>query len=166
MEYKKVDFNNKEELRNIMGYLLNVWDNNCIYICHPNHISFKSDNWDDFDSMKMFKIHDYQSFITFELNEAYKYLYGRMAHDINKQIKEKGKDKAISYLAVVERYLYNGEDNYLLRGIVRGDKDGMSVCFNPEFEETIAKTPADIWLRIDGDKDSLPNIYQKTRKRG
>lgn len=165
MEYTKVDLNNEAERAKVMGNLLRVWDNNCIYICHPNHISFTEDNWDDIDPEKMLKENDYRIFHTFGSNEAFKYLYRRMAHDVNKQIDEKGKENALSLLAVVEGYRYNGEDNFLLRAIVRGDASGMSICFNPEFEETIPKSYAEQWLRLDGDEDSLPDIYKKSRKR-
>ena len=165
-EFMRLDFvNNMPEFRDTMKNMLSVWQNNCIYVCHPNHIFKENGDWDDIDIKKMFKINDYKTFITFSTKDAFVYAQNRIRHNFETQVAKNGIDNAISYVAVVERYRFEGEDNYLVRGIIRYDKDGYSVLFNPEYVEAMPKNAFDEWLQLDDDEDNIPNAYKKRRNK-
>ncbi len=78
-------------------------------------------NWDDIDIERMIRINDYQTFITSDCRLAFKYVHQRLGHQIMNEVKKGKKNEAVSYLAIVERYTFDfdGEDNYLVRGIIR-----------------------------------------------
>lgn len=169
-EFKRLDLKNKEESGKVMKELLDVWNNNCIYICHPNHLDINPDeiingDWDNINVDKMFEKGDYQTFITFQCDLAYNYLKNRLINDFKMQLAKKDPDNAICYLVVLEGYRYNSEDNYLVRGIVRADRLGMSVAFNPEYEKIIVRNPFEIGLRLGDDERSLPEAYKKSRRK-
>ena len=108
---------------------------------------------------------DYKTFITFSTKDAFVYAQNRIRHNFETQVAKNGIDNAISYVAVVERYRFEGEDNYLVRGIIRYDKDGYSVLFNPEYVEAMPKNAFDEWLQLDDDEDNIPNAYKKRRNK-
>lgn len=165
-----------ENGKKIMQDMLSVWDDgHCIYICHPNHIfsgaklitpdvkEIKNINWDEIDIERMFKIQDYKTFTTVECNNAFQFVHERLRHQIMSQIKKGNKNTAISYLVVVEKYHYDYEDYYLIRGIIRADYNGYSIAFNPEYKKVI---PQSIWeksLRYSGQE--VPNAYCLKRKK-
>ena len=162
-DYKRLDMNDKATFTQEMQNMLDVWDNHCIYICNPNHLFKENKEWDNIDINKMLEMNDYEKFLTFDFKEAFKYVHNRLGHAVMEEIKDKGRDNAVSYLAVVENYLYEGEDNYLVRGIIRGDINGYSLLFNPEYKLAIPKTSAEAVLRIDGNDEYLPEVYKKRR---
>lgn len=162
-EFIKLEVKTKE-FSDAMSNLLSVWDNHCIYICHPNHVINLNKDWDDINIKKMFKINDYKTFISFDYREAFAYVHKRLGSDVMAQARSKGKDKAVSYLAVVEKYLFEGEDNYLVRGIIKGDINGYSVMFNPEFAKTIPNNIFEKVLRLSDDDSVIPETYKKRRK--
>lgn len=161
--YTRLDMEDRETFTKTMNNMLEVWDNHSIYICHPNQIFKEKVEWDNIDINKMFESGNYETFLTFDFKEAFKYVHNRLGKAIMEEIKEKGRDNAVSYLVVVERYSYEGEDNYLVRGLIRGDIKGYSVLFNPEFIKAIPKTTIEATLRIDGDEEYLPETYKKRR---
>lgn len=164
MEYKRLDFvNNMTEFREVMRDMLSVRYNHCIYVCHPKHIFKNGQDWDDIDMEKMFRINDYKTFITIDIKNAFVYAQNRIRHDFESQKEKKGVDNAVSYVAVVERYRYEGVDNYIVRGLIRYDKEGYSVAFNPEYVEAIPKNIFDEWLQFDDDEDTKSNVYKKRR---
>jgi len=152
--------------------MLSVLNNNCIYICHPNHIfsepklitkdvkEIKNVNWNDIDTEKMFRINDYKSFITPNCKEAFKYIHKRLGHQIMQDINNKD---VSSYLAVVEQYIYDFEKYYIVRGIIKGDIEGYSIAFNPEYEKEIALSIWEKSLRISD--NIVPPIYKVRRKK-
>ena len=165
-----------DEGKKIIEDILSVWDDgHCIYICHPNHIfagnklitkdnrEIKNINWNDIDINKMFRINDYKTFISPEYYEAFKYIHNRLGHQILGEVKKGNKDTAVSYLAVVEKYRFDYEDYYLIRGIIRGDYEGYSIAFNPEYQNTIPKSVWDKSLRFSGHE--VPKIYSLKRKK-
>ena len=162
--YIRLDMEDKENLKKYMRNILEVWDNHCIYICPPSTIFSDKKEWNNIDVDKMLRVGDYKTFLNLSVKEAYNYVQNRLGHELMEQIKEKGRDNAESYLAVVEQYLLDGESNYLVRGIIRGDINGLSVLFNPEYIEAIPKTPIEAFLRADGDESVYPKVYQKHRK--
>ena len=165
-----------ENGKKIMQDMLSVWDDgHCIYICHPNHIfdgakpitkdvrEIKNINWNDIDIEKMFRINDYKTFTLPECNEAFKYVHSRLGHQIMQEVKKGNKETAVSYLAIVEKYHFDYEDYYLVRGIIRGDYKGYSISFNPEYQKVI---PQSVWeksLRFSGYE--VPNTYCLKRKK-
>ena len=141
----------------------------------PNHIfdgaklitkdirEIKNINWNDIDIEKMFRINNYGTFILPECNEAFKYVHNRLGHQIMREVKKGNKDTAVSYLAVVEKYRFDYDDYYLIRGIIRGDYEGYSIAFNPEYQKVIPKSIWDKSLRFSGHE--VPNIYCLKRKK-
>lgn len=169
--YIRLDINDKSSFSKVMDNMLSVWDNHSIYICHPSHIfrdcsdfeNVEAIDWDCIDVNKMFKKNNYKSFLSFDHRDAFRYVHKRLGSEIMGQAATKGKDAALSYLAVVERYRLNNKDNYLVRGIIRGDMTGYSIAFNPEYESAIPNDIFEKFLRIDEDEDSLPHIYRIER---
>ena len=166
-----LDTEGKETMKN----MLEVWDNHCIHICHPNHLfagakpisrdirEIVNINWEDIDIAKMKRIKDYKTFLSPDINDAFSYVHNHLGQQIMNEINKGNKDKAVSYLAIVEEYDYDLEDNYLVRGIIRGDAEGYSVAFNPEYQKAI---PQSIWekaLRM-GDHE-VPQVYLVKRKK-
>ena len=156
--------------------MLSVWDDgHCIYICHPNHIfdgakpitkdvrEIKNINWNDIDIEKMFRINDYKTFTLPECNEAFKYVHSRLGHQIMQEVKKGNKETAVSYLAIVEKYHFDYEDYYLVRGIIRGDYKGYSISFNPEYQKVIPQSVWDKSLRFSGYE--VPDTYCLKRKK-
>ena len=138
-----------------------------ICICHPNHI-FKNKpvtknnpqitriNWDNIDPARMIKMGDYLNFV--DVNSAYRYAHNRLKHQLLPAIKQDDKD-ITKYLVVVEKYRYDNVDNYVVRGLIKGEPSSISIAFNPEYAKTITR---DIWskgLRM-GDNET-PNLYLK-----
>ncbi len=144
-------------------------------LIHPNHIfagakpltkdvrEIKNINWDDIDIEKMLRTNDYGVFIMPECNDAFKYVHNRLGHQIMTEIKKGNKENAISYLVVVEKYPFDYEDNYLIRGIIRGDYEGYSIAFNPEYQKVIPKSIWDKSLRFSGQE--VPSVYCLKRKK-
>lgn len=163
----------KEQGRQFMRGMLGVWSNNCIHICHPNHLfagtklltkdvrELVNVNWDDIDIEKMLDKKDYKTFVSDDWSRAFRYVHKRLGHQIMNEIKNGNEDGAVSYLAVVEEYADEYGKHYLVRGIIRGDSEGYSVAFNPEYQKTI---PCSIWekaLRM-GDNET-PAAYLAKR---
>ena len=151
----------------ILGLLEVLESDHSVSICHPNHI-FKNKpitknksqiarvNWDNIDPYYMQSIGDYATFV--DANEAYKYAHRRLRNQILSAIKC-GKKDVERYLVVVEKYLYDNSNNYVVRGIIKGNASGISIAFNPEYAKTITR---DIWtkgLRL-GD-NCTPELYLK-----
>lgn len=162
--------------KKVIQDMLSVWDDgHCIYICHPNHIfdgakpithdvrNIKCINWDDIDIEKMFRIKDYKTFVYPDCTEAFKYVHGRLGHQIMQEVKKGNKETAVSYLAVIEKYRFDYEDYYLIRGIIKGDYKGYSIAFNPEYKKVIPQSVWDRSLRFSGRE--VPNVYCLKRKK-
>lgn len=164
-----------DEGKKVMQDMLSVWDNHCIHICHPNHLfagakPLTSDvremtniNWNDIDIERMFRIKEYKTFLTPDCSQAFRYVHSRLGNQIMREISQKNGEDAISYLAIVEQYTFDYEDNYLVRGIIRGDREGYSIAFNPEYQKTI---PQSIWeksLRMSDHE--IPSAYLVKRKK-
>lgn len=164
-----------EQGKKLMNDMLSVWDNHCIHICHPNHLfagakpittdvrEMANINWDDIDIERMLRINDYKTFITPDCSQAFRYVHQRLGHQIMNEVKKGNKNGAVSYLVVVERYTFDYEDNYLVRGIIRGDYDGYSIAFNPEYQKTIPQSTWEKSLRM-GDHE-IPVAYLVKRKK-
>ncbi len=173
MEFKRIDArNNQKEFTKTMQDMLAVYDNNCIYVCHPNNIfnekmNIDGDNievdWDNLNVSKMFEKDEHKPFITFQENIAYQHVYSRLVSDFKKQMEKKGKENAIAYLVIVEKYRFEGKDNFLVRGVIKADMKGIAVLFNPEFETTLNHNVFEIGLRLADDERTIPNVYKKTR---
>ena len=164
-----------DEGKKAMQDMLSVWDNHCIHICHPNHLfagakpltadvrEMTNINWNDIDIERMFRINDYKTFLTPDCSQAFRYVHERLGHQIMREIRRKNREAAISYLAIVEQYTFDYEDNYLVRGIIRGDADGYSIAFNPEYQKTI---PQSVWERSLRMSDhEIPPAYLVKRKK-
>ncbi len=164
-----------EQGKKLMEDMLSVWDNHCIYICHPNHLfagakpitadvrEMANINWNDIDIERMLRINDYKTFITPDCSQAFRYVHERLGHQIMNEVKRGNKNGAVSYLVVVERYTFDYEDNYLVRGIIRGDYDGYSITFNPEYQKAIPQSTWEKSLRL-GDHE-IPAAYLVKRKK-
>ena len=165
-----------ENGKKVIQDILSVWDDgHCIYICHPNHIfagaklitkdnrEIENINWNDIDIEKMYRINDYVTFILPECHDAFKYVHNRLGHQILREVKKGNKDTVVSYLAVLEKYPFDYEDYYLIRGIIRGDYEGYSIAFNPEYQNTIPKSVWDKSLRFSGHE--IPKVYCLKRKK-
>ena len=164
-----------DEGKKAMKDMLSVWDNHCIHICHPNHLfagakpltadvrEMTNINWNDIDIERMFRINDYKTFLTPDCSQAFRYVHERLGHQIMREIRRKNREAAISYLAIVEQYTFDYEDNYLVRGLIRGDADGYSIAFNPEYQKTI---PQSVWERSLRMSDhEIPPAYLVKRKK-
>ena len=166
IEYKKGEGFTKEGQETFNDMLAVIDDGHCIHICHPNHLfntkyvignSLELDriNWDDIDIDKMVEVGDYKTFIMPDAKEPFRYVHKRLGHQIMKKI-ELGQDEQ-SYLVVVEQYIIDGECNYLVRGIIKGDKEGYSMAFNPEYEKSIAHNVWERSIRFSGNE--VPATY-------
>lgn len=164
-----------EESKEKISSLLSVWDDgHCIHICHPNHIfagakllnqdvrQIKNLNWDDIDITKMFYAYDYGTFILPDYKDAFKYVHKRLAHDLLPQLKSGTPEAAVSYLTVVEKYRFNSENYYLVRGIIKGDSRGYSIAINPEYKKALPQSTWEKQMRFGGNE--VPKIYCKRRK--
>ena len=163
-----------EKGKEMMQNMLSVWDDgHCIYICHPNHI-FKENvltsevrniekiNWNNISIEKMFNKNDYKTFIFPTINDSFSYIHKRLGIVIMKEIKKGNKDSAISYVTVVEKYPLSGENFYIIRGLIKGDSEGYSVAFNPEYEKSLPKSIWEKSARFSGNE--VPKIYQLKRE--
>lgn len=166
IEYKKGEGFTKEGQELFKDMLSVIDDGHCIHICHPNHLfntkyvignSLEIDriNWEDIDVNKMIEIGDYKTFIMPDVKESFRYVHKRLGHQILKKI-ELNQDEQ-SYLVVLEEYILDGESNYLVRGIIKGDKNGYSMAFNPEYEKTIASNVWERSIRFSGNE--VPAVY-------
>lgn len=120
-------------------------------------------NWNDIDIERMFRIKEYKTFLTPDCSQTFRYVHSRLGNQIMRGISQKNGEYAISYLAIVEQYTFDYEDNYLVRGIIRGDREGYSIAFNPEYQKTI---PQSIWeksLRMSDHE--IPSAYLVKRKK-
>jgi hypothetical protein len=165
MEYKRVDFHDKKIFTQVMTDLLAVYDNHCIYVTNPDNLFNGSYDWDNIDVKKMLDSNDYKTFMSYDPREAIKYVHQTLGNDVMKKYRELGRDKAVSYLVVVEEYPFEGEDNYLVRGIIRGDMEGYAFSFNQEYKESIPKDKFEIYSRLDGNEEDLPKVYKKRRNK-
>ena len=164
-----------EEGKKSMEDMLAVWDNHSIHICHPNHIfagakpitadvrEMANINWDDIDVAKMIRINDFQTFVSPDCSKAFRYVHERLGHQIMGEVKKGNKDGAVSYLVVLEQYPFDHDNYYLVRGIIRGDYEGYSLAFNPEYQATIPKSVWERSLRM-GDHE-IPAAYLVKRKK-
>ncbi len=177
LEYNVLNYIKNEGFDNaakrLFKELLSVIDDgHTIFICHPRHI-FNQDylfytsetnealDFDDIDFSKMLRYGDYGEFYLPDINEAFKYVHNRFRHEIMKAIKT-GNNNVVRHLAVVERYYLDGIANYVIRGIIRGTKDGYAIAFNPEYKGTYPKNTFDKSLRFSG--ENIPDIHLKKRK--
>lgn len=175
LENNKETMFNEEGKKLITDMLSVIDDGHCIYVCHPNHIfdgekpinhdvrRMLNINWDDIDISKLFGIGDYGTFVLPEPSDAFKYVHAKLGNAIMKQVKEGHKDTALSYLAVVERYRFDAEDFYMIRGIIQGDYEGYSLAFNPEYQKTIPQSVWDRSLRFSGRE--VPEAFLVKRKK-
>ncbi|MBQ2873218.1 MAG: hypothetical protein IJE89_04405 [Bacilli bacterium] len=165
-----------ENGKQVIQDMLSVWDDgHSIYVCHPNHIfdgskpitkdvrNIKHINWDDIDIEKMFKVNDYKIFVSSDCTEAFKYIHSRFGHEIMQEVKKGNKASAVSYLTIVEKYRFDYEDYYLVRGIIKADYNGYSIAFNPEYKKVIPKSVWDKSLRFSGNE--VPQVYCLKRKK-
>ena len=162
--------------KKVIQDMLSVWDDgHCIYICHPNHIfdgakpitkdvrNIRFINWDDIDIEKMFRINDYKTFIHTDCTQAFRYVHSCLGHQIMQEAKKGNKETAVSYLTVIEKYRFDYEDYYLIRGIIKGDYKGYSIAFNPEYKKVIPQSVWDKSLRFSGQE--VPRPYCLKRKK-
>lgn len=171
LENKKSEIFN-EEGKKCIENILSVWDDShCIFICHPNHLFTESKfrqnarkvpnniNWNNIDINKMFQINNYKMFISPNCHDAFKYVHNRLRYEIMK----KENINFATYLVVVEQYIFDYEDNYIVRGIIKGDWDGYSIAFNPEYQKTVPQSIFEKSIRFSGNE--IPNIYCQKRKK-
>ena len=155
-----------------MNEMLSIWDEgHCVYVCHPNDLfvpelitcdnkEIRNINWEDIDVFEMLTVGNYQLFYLPKCSDDFESVLNHLQCDM--KISSKNEDNTVvSYLAVVEKYNYNGEDNYLVRGIIRGDNEGYSLAFNPEYQKAIPMSAPDKSQRACGCK--TPNVYMKRR---
>lgn len=160
--------------KDLMENMLAVWDSHCIHICHPNHLfagakaltpdvrEMVNINWDDIDIERMLRIGDYKAFSSPNISQAFRYVHKCLGDQVMNMNKKGLKKEAVGYLAVVEKYQFDGEDNYLVRGIIRGDHEGYSLAFNPEFQKTI---PQSLWEKsLRFSDQETPSAYLVKRK--
>lgn len=153
--------------------MLSVWDEgHCIFVCHPNHLfageklqtadvrEIKHINWNDIDINKMRTVNDYGTFVYPDCRTAFRYVHNRLGHHVRKAM-ERGTSSFATYLVVVEKYTFDNEDNYLVRGIIKGDMQGYSIAFNPEYQGVIPQSSIDANLRFSGKE--VPYVYCKKR---
>lgn len=168
VNFQKLE-NNEDGKKKIEEMLSVRHDGHCIYICHPNDLfvpdlitcdnkEIKNINWDDIDVYELSSVGDYKLFYLPDWEAVFKYVNNHLEHDLKTLLKNKSKS-IVSHLAVVEKYNYNGEDNYLVRGIIRRDNEGYSLAFNPEYEKTISSSVCDKSQRFIG------NVYMKKRRK-
>ena len=173
IEYKKGEGFTQEGQEYFSNMLAVIDDGHCIYVCHPNHLfniryvignslEFDRINWEDLDIDKMKEIGDYKTFIMPDVKEAFRYVHKRLGHQIMKKI-ELGQDEQ-SYLVVVEQYYLDGEENYLVRGIIKGDKNGYAMAFNPEYKKSIATNVWERSIRFSGNEVAGPYLIKRPSK--
>lgn len=157
-----------EESKTLINDLLGVLESDhSVMICHPNHI-FKNKpvtketpvitriNWDNINPLRMLQYADYGEFV--DVNKAYQFAHRRLRHQILPAINNGDKD-VVKYLAVVEKYVLDGEDNYVVRGLIKGDISSINIAFNPEYAKTITH---DIWSRgLRMGDHNTPELYLK-----
>lgn len=165
-----IDKKGKELIKNM---LMVLDSDHCIHICHPNHLfagkgpitrenrEIRRINWDNIDVEQMRRINGFKTFISEQ--PAFNYVHDRLGHQIMKKIVQGKKENAVSYLVAVEEYPFEGEDNYLVRGIIRGDAEGYSLAFNPEYEKTIPTEILDMYERSNG--NTIPGAYLVKRRK-
>lgn len=173
IEYKKGEGFTQEGQEYFSNMLTVIDDGHCIHVCHPNHLfntryvignslEFDRINWEDLDIDKMKEIGDYKTFIMPDVKEAFRYIHKRLGHQIMKKI-ELGQDEQ-SYLVVVEQYYLDGEENYLVRGIIKGDKNGYAMAFNPEYEKSITTNVWERSIRFSGNEVAGPYLVKRPSK--
>lgn len=163
-------YSNDNCLNKEMRNMTSIWDNgHSIYICHPNNIftpeivtikdrEIKNINWSQFDIAKMLSNGDYVFFLDDEIEQVKDNIYECFMYHMMDSIIRNDRNY-IGYLAVIEKYQNNDEENYLLRGIIKSDKNGLSFAFNSEYQKTIPKTIEEIEDRAKG--YNKPNVYCK-----
>ena len=175
IQYKKGEGFSKEGQELFNDMLSVIDDGHCIHICHPNHLfntkyvigtslDFDRINWDDIDIDKMVSVGDYKTFIMPDAKESFKYVHKRLSHQIIKKI-DSGQEEQ-SYLVVVEQYTIDGEYSYLVRGIIKGDKEGYSMAFNPEYEKAISSNVWEKSIRFTGNEVATPYLVKRPSKPG
>lgn len=157
-----------EESKTLIRDLLGVLESDhSVLICHPNHI-FKNKpitkgnqtitriNWDNINPLRMLQYGDYGEYV--DVNKAYQFAHRRLRHQILPALDQGNKD-VVKYLAVVEKYVFDSVDNYVVRGLIKGDANSISIAFNPEYAKTITH---DIWSRgLRMGDNNTPELYLK-----
>lgn len=164
-----LDENSKELIQN----MLSIWDkDHFLYTCNPNDTfsgaklltedvkEIKHVNWNEISVGNMLKSSGCKMFMT----PNYKYAYECIEKDLKNQMLENSKEVIIkpSYLTVVERYYFDSENYFLVRGFIKADNKGYSIAFNPEYQKLV---PKNIWeksLRYSG--NGIPEAYCLKRK--
>ncbi len=157
-----------EESKALIRDLLEVLESDhSVMLCHPNHI-FKNKpitknnqvitriNWDNINPLRMLQCADYGEFV--EAGKAYQFAHRRLRHQILPALKQ-GDSNVVKYLVVVEKYDFDNTDNYVVRGIIKGDANSISLAFNPEYAKTITRSVWEKGLRM-GDNNT-PELYLK-----
>jgi len=163
--YTMLDDKGKKRMQD----MLSVWDDeHCIHITNPNNL-FNNINvtneieyidWDNIDTEKMFNKKDYQTFILPSIQDAFLYIQNKLGKEIINELKN-GNENACSFLAVIEKYPINNENYYIIRGIIKGDKDGYSLAFNPEYEKAIPKSTWEKSSRFSGSITPVPYTLKR-----
>lgn len=169
VNFTKINLEDPESEKDIDKLLTIYDDSNFLYICHPNNI-FKSEetfteiaknkgniNWNNIDLNKLFETNNYDVCTNNQnVNDrVFCHFYYYMPDEIRKYNDEG--DFAF-YHAIVEKYKYNNEDNFIVRGVLKEDKDGYYIAFNPEYEQAISQF-------LSQTTNEKPNIYHITRKK-
>lgn len=161
LELALKDYLAEENDKSIMQDILSVWDvSHSIQICPFSNISnliLEGNkevriNWDAINIEDKTSSENYASFYTSECNRAINYVNDYMF-----------RESKVDYLVVVEKYNFNYEDNYLIRGIIKLDHNGFLVAFNPEYKKTIPQTIWEKTLRFSG--YGVPDIYCLKREK-
>lgn len=145
---------------NSISKLFTIYDQgHSIILCHPDNIfngssiistetqEIDSVSWDDVNEKKLPRnIKEYKTVET-ALNSTKYFLNKQMAKSTI----------PIAHLAVLEKYCYRGEDNYLVRGIVKKKEHNFYAVFNPEYEKSIPTSHIEKSVRKNG--QYTPGIY-------
>jgi hypothetical protein len=119
-----------------MQRVLTISDGHTLYITHPNSLfSPKLDltgeelnvHWENIDFEAMLKYYNYRHFDAKSSKNA--------LYCIRDLMTSKCRNGKTNHLVILERYLENGDDKFLVRGIVRFNGQGYAIALNPEFEK-------------------------------
>ena len=168
--FKRLDFSNKPEFARTMKNMLQVWEDHVLFV-YPSpedisdSINLEGDiAWDEFAVDIALDRGPFFKFFSMDGESAIRTVHNYLRREVPAKAQTHGNADSSIYLVVAEKYPYEGEAYYLVRGVIRGDMSGYAIRYNPEYEATIPQDQFEEFARFDQADGSLPEAYRKRRK--
>lgn len=119
----------------LLQRVLAIPERHTLYATHPNNLFSTKLNLNDEELEIPWESIDPRAMLRFYEPKAYEAKTSQnIAGCIRNLIGSKCSDGKNQYLVVLERYLDRGEDKFIVRGIIKINKNGCGIVLNPEFE--------------------------------